>query len=96
MPRGYATPGGALAAFASVEVTRHTFPRQPCPRTHRTPLALARAVRPLQQQFIHLAAPAANHHRQTLELRVAQQLHGGEEGVHVQVGDAAQAAFLRG
>jgi hypothetical protein len=34
-------------------------------------------------------APAADHHRQALELRVAQQLDGRVERVHVEVGDAA-------
>ena len=89
LPRGVGGRGDHAPAHVVLQ-TREVFHRD------EAPLPLARAVRPLQQQFIHLAAPAANHHRQTLELRVAQQLHGGEEGVHVQVGDAAQAAFLRG
>jgi hypothetical protein len=54
------------------------------------PLAQARAIRALQQQFIHLAPPAPNHHGQALELRVAQQFDRCEKGIHIEMGDAAQ------
>ena len=42
------------------------------------------------QVFVNLAPPATDHHRQALELRVAQQLHRRVKRVHIQVGDAAQ------
>ena len=46
------------------------------------------------QVLVSLAPPAANHHRQALELRVAQQLHRRVKRIHVQVRDAAQCHGL--
>jgi hypothetical protein len=51
-------------------------------------LRLGRGLEP-GEGVVHRAAPAADHHRQALELRVAQQLDGRVERVHVEVGDAA-------
>ena len=48
-----------------------------------------------QQRLVDLAPPAADHHRQALELRVAQQLDRRVKSVHVEVGDAAQGALWR-
>ena len=39
--------------------------------------------------FIDLAPAAANCHSQAFELWAAQQIHRGEEGAHVEMGDAA-------
>ena len=48
------------------------------------------------QGLVDLAAPAADHHRQALELRVAQQFDRCVEGVHVEVGDAANRCGRHG
>jgi len=42
-----------------------------------------------QQCFIDLAPAAANCHSQAFELWAAQQIHRGEKGAHVEMGDAA-------
>ena len=42
------------------------------------------------QSIVQSAPTAAYHHRQALELRVTQQLYRCVEGIHVQVGNAAQ------
>ena len=44
----------------------------------------------LQQRIVGPAPRAADDHRQTLELWVAQQLDRGVEGVHVEVGDTTR------
>jgi hypothetical protein len=49
----------------------------------------------LAQQFVDFAPATADDHRQTLELRIAQQLDGCEERVHVEVGNAAQGCHNR-
>ena len=41
-----------------------------------------------QQRFIDRAPPATDHHRQSLELRIAKQLDRCKEGIHVEVGNA--------
>jgi hypothetical protein len=46
------------------------------------------ARKTLQQRVIGAAPAAADDHRQSLELGIAQQLHGREERVHVEVGNA--------
>ena len=47
------------------------------------------------QHVVNTAATSANHHRQALELWVAQQLDGGVKRIHVEVGDAALKRGLR-
>ena len=42
-----------------------------------------------QQSVVHRTPPAANDHRQTLELRVAQQLDGRKKSVHIEMSNTA-------
>ena len=55
----------------------------------RSPWAARMARVDVGHQFLGCHSPAADHHRQGLQLRILQQRHRGEEGIHVQMGDAS-------
>ena len=55
----------------------------------RSPWAARMALVDVGHQFLGCHSPAADHHRQGLQLRILQQRHRGEESIHVQMGDAS-------
>ncbi|MEY4026645.1 MAG: hypothetical protein RLZZ329_365 [Pseudomonadota bacterium] len=81
----HAAPGVAFDAREKI----HRDAVQPFGKCGFGPFAVWVSRLQLAQQVVFFAAATANDHRQTFELRVAQQLAGGVKSVHVEVGNAA-------
>ena len=84
---GRAHAKGARRVSGGGDHTAAGVVAEPVERLDRN-LGVALAVLLTQRQIV-AARAAANHHRQPLELRIAQQLDGREKGIHIEVGDAA-------